>query len=60
MKLEEAIERAENIQMEFLPLPLHRDWEALQLLIEAGRRLVFNRLNTIASSDELLPGETVE
>jgi len=33
---------------------------ATQLLIEAGKRLVFNRLDTIASSNELLPGETKE
>jgi len=31
---------------------------ATKLGIEALKRLAFNRLNTIASSDELLPGET--
>lgn len=34
--------------------------DAFKLGIEALKRLAFNRLNTIASSDELLPGETKE
>jgi len=34
--------------------------EAMLLGIEALKRLIFNRLNTIAGSDELLPGETPE
>ena len=31
---------------------------AIKLGIEALKRIAFNRLNTIASSDGILPGET--
>lgn len=45
-----------------LPSPnLNPDLISANILsIEALKRLAFNRLNTIASSHELLPGETIE
>ena len=58
MELEEAIERTEDIQMEFLPLPRHRDWEALQLLIQAGKRCQYIAEHTTRWAHVLLPGET--
>ena len=58
MKLEEAIKRNEDIQMEFLPLPRHREWEAVQLGIEAIKRLQDMRKSPWTTGGEILPGET--
>lgn len=60
MTLQEAIERNTNIQIEFLPLPRHRDWEAVQLGNEALKDLV--RFDEIRGKQDRLPlpGETKE
>ena len=60
MKLEKAIEALQYSLNHNTILRTYFDKEALKLGIEALKRLAFNRLNTIASSDELLPGETDE
>lgn len=60
MKIEEAIEILYHTSHPE-GIVLHPDYvKAHQLGIEALKRLAFNRLGTIASSDELLPGETEE
>ncbi len=58
MTIDEAIKRNTDIQMEFLPLPRHRDWEAVQLGIEALKDL--QRFDKIRGQKArlLLPGET--
>ena len=58
MDMDEAIERNKNIQMEFLPLPRHRDWEAVQLGIEALKRVKDNPIVPTFHLRALLPGET--
>ena len=58
MTLDEAIERNEDIQMEFLPIPSHRNWEAVQLGIEALKRLEEGRQKGYDFFGHLLPGET--
>ncbi|KKM24042.1 hypothetical protein LCGC14_1609170 [marine sediment metagenome] len=58
MTIDEAIEIGTTLNHPMQSKINMEEWEAIQLLIEAGKRLAFNRLNTIASSDELLPGET--
>ncbi len=60
MTIDEAIERNTNIQIEFLPLPRHRDWEAVQLGIEALKRLTTMRGYCSPGSGPLLPDETKE
>jgi len=60
MILKEAIERNEHIQMEFLPLPRHRDWEAVQLGIEALKAILTYRKSPMAYLYLPLPGETKE
>ena len=58
MKLDEAIEILDrHFNLHFDAPRIELD-EAAKLGIEALKRLAFNRLNTIATSDELLPGET--
>ena len=59
MKIDEAIKRNIDIQIEFLPLP-SRDWQAVQLGIEALKaQKTYRRLGFIRQ-DQLLPGETKE
>jgi len=58
MTIDEAIERNTNIQIEFLPLPRHRDWEAAQLGIEAMKRYKVIRANFGKLRQDRLPGET--
>ena len=58
MKIDEAVKRNENIQLEFLPLPRHRDWEALQLGLSALKRIEYLRSRGWEVTQELLPGET--
>ncbi len=60
MKIDEAIKRLENIQMEFLPLPRHTDWKAAQLGIEALKRVKEERTGYERYAPDLLPGETPE
>ena len=60
MKLEKAIEILVKWKAECSYDNTEELDEAEQLGIEALKRLAFNRLNTIASSDELLLGETTE
>ena len=58
MTLDEAIERITKVQMEFLPLPRHRDWEAVQLGIEALKWLNGWRGVNSALANVRLPGQT--
>ena len=58
MTIDEAIERIEGIQLEFLPLPRHLDWKALQLSIEALKRILYQRNYKIVDFWGKLPGET--
>ena len=58
MTIDEAIERNTNIQVGFLPLPRHREWKAVQLGIEALKRVKNMRTSPCTTADEVLPGET--
>ena len=58
MTIDEAIKRNTDIQMEFLPLPRHRDWEAVQLGIEALTAWRQYRRKKAPANLYLLPGET--
>lgn len=60
MNLPKAIELNKEAVKSLKRGKLHDHADAVQLGIEALERLAFNRLNTIASSDALLPGETDE
>ena len=58
MTLEEAIERLVKIQIDYLPLPKHRDFQAAQLGIEAIKRYKVIRANFGKLRQDQLPGET--
>ncbi len=58
MTIDEAIKRNENMQIEFLPLPRHRDWQAIKLGIEALKRYKVIRANFGKLREDRLPGET--
>lgn len=57
LTLLEAIEIATELQINDLPLPRHREWEAVQLLIEAGKRIQTSRSYPGRLAAYLLPGE---
>ena len=60
MTIDEAIKRNTNIQIEFLPLPRHEDWKAVQLGIAALKRTQTLRQLARQENIRLLPGETEE
>lgn len=60
MKIDEAIKLLEDSSGLGYKYAEYGLDQALRLGIEALKRLAFNRLYTIASSNELLPGETIE
>ena len=60
MTIDEAIKRIADVQLEFLPLPRHIDWKALQLGIEALKLISRHRKYPLAVPIGPLPGETEE
>jgi len=60
MKLEKAIEIQENYLKGNLRHCYPERYDALNLLIEAGKRLQDRRLNWGGIDNTLLPGETTE
>uniref|UniRef100_A0A6M3Y169 Uncharacterized protein n=1 Tax=viral metagenome TaxID=1070528 RepID=A0A6M3Y169_9ZZZZ len=58
MTIYEAIEILTKLQIDDLPLPRHREWEAVQLGIEALKRYKVIRANFGKLKDDQLEGET--
>ena len=58
MKLEKAIEIADDLERTYAPVLLPHRKEALKLLIEAGKRIYTSRHSKHHGDKKLLPGET--
>lgn len=60
MKLQKAIEIGKELRRSGYRVPLQPQYDALQLLIEAGKRLLELRGYSMTPVDTRLPGETEE
>ena len=58
MNIPKAIAHLEKLQIDDLPLPRHLEWQAVQLGIEALKRIKATRLVRKIGPVVLLPGET--